>query len=360
MSVQVSYKKQFTVYLVLFMIVFLTVEAVTNIFIKSYVLDGCAGRLDSSGIYSGHSKDELKSLCKDYYDTNVFISDDSSYIIQFPSHSKTVNINSLGLRGDEIQDKQDGVTRILMLGGSTTFGWYALDDQSTIPAYLEKKLNENGKFEVINGGHLNGASFFETNLLERLSVLEPDIVIVYDGYNDITTPLPSKTPDDKIKIQMLIKQFDSYTYTPRAVEKIIHEIQTKTVRQFSDKLNTLTEHYTEKDYVTRADLWEKRWSETCDKFSELKIFVFLQPILGSSDRIMTEYEIGLLHKNAQRDVSYYQLFRDKIPAIDSHCTKAVDISDAFDDINHPMFSDLVHTGSHANELIADRILKEIQ
>ncbi len=365
MSVQVSYKKQFLFGLILILIVFALVEIFTNTVIKSYVIDGCSDRLSSSEIYPKHSISEVRSICADTYDTIVFMSDDRSQIIQFPSqHSPSVNINSIGLRGDEIVlEKEKDVVRILMLGGSTTFGYYSLDDNSTIPAFIQEKLNQRNDitFEVINGGHWSAASAFETKFLENNLELQPDIVIVYDGYNDITTPLPKDISDDRTQLQMFIKQLDFYSYTPRAITKIFHEINSKQMELFSNTLNSVTANYNEYDYVIRSEQWGQRWASTCDAMlsDDLKIFVFLQPFLGTSDRIMSEYEKSLINKNAKQDLDHYYLYKEQLSKIDSHCTSAIDISNAFKNNNVPLFSDLAHVGSYANEIIAEEIILEI-
>ena len=107
MSVQVSYKKQFLFGLIMILIVFAIVEIFTNIVIKSYVLDGCRDRLSSSEIYPKLSILELRSICEDTYNTIVFMSDDRSQIVQFPSqYSSSVNINSIGLRGDQLVSRK--------------------------------------------------------------------------------------------------------------------------------------------------------------------------------------------------------------------------------------------------------------
>ena len=67
-----------------------------------------------------------------------------------------VSINSRGFRGGEIDEtKKPGVTRIVTLVASSTFGYYDRDNE-TYPYYLEQKLNEDlpskGRLEVINLG----------------------------------------------------------------------------------------------------------------------------------------------------------------------------------------------------------------
>lgn len=366
MSVQVSYKKQITFYIILILIIFSAVEIVAQTYVKPKVFEGCADRITASKIYPDYVKSDLISLCKDYYETNVFMSDDRSIIMPFPSqHSNAVNINSLGLRGGEVTlEKPKDVTRIVMLGGSTTFGWYALGDNGSMPTYLQKRIDQNknlGKIEVINGGLPSAGSLFETKFLREIQKLQPDIVIVYDGYNDITNPLPADTPGYKMQLQLFFKQLDSYSYTPRAVQKVLHELDSNIYEKVNKKPNTGTAHFTEEDFTKRADLWEKNWSAACDEFvsKDLKIVVFLQPYLGTSNRTMSEYEAKIFNEDAMRVVEHYSLFKEKIPKIVSHCTMVIDMSDAFEKIDVPIFADLAHTGHYANEIIADKIYEKI-
>ena len=56
----------------------------------------------------------------------------------------------------------------------------------------------------------------------------------------------------------------------------------------------------------------------------------------------------------------YYLLKEKIPKLKEHCTNVIDITDAFEDIDKPVFADRMHTGSYGNEIIADRIYEEMQ
>lgn len=97
-------------------------------------------------------------------------------------------INSHGLRGGEFQSpKPPGVTRILSLGGSSTFG-ILNDDDYTYPAILERLLasEAEGRYEVLNGG-FPGADLesLEAFLSKERPLLEPDIITVYSLFNNI-------------------------------------------------------------------------------------------------------------------------------------------------------------------------------
>lgn len=96
--------------------------------------------------------------------------------------------NALGFRGDEIEiPKPDGTYRILTLGGSTTYGTSVLDYHNAYPYQLQQYLREQGyeNVEVINGGASDYTSYESLiNLQFRGLELEPDLVLIYHGFND--------------------------------------------------------------------------------------------------------------------------------------------------------------------------------
>jgi lysophospholipase L1-like esterase len=97
-------------------------------------------------------------------------------------------INSAGLRGKEFQiPKPEGLTRIVSLGGSSTFG--ALnDDGHTYPALLEQLLasDGDGRYEVLNAGFPGAAlDHLEAFLSRERSAVEPDIITIYSLFNNI-------------------------------------------------------------------------------------------------------------------------------------------------------------------------------
>jgi lysophospholipase L1-like esterase len=99
------------------------------------------------------------------------------------------HINALGLRGPERDAaKPSGVFRIVCVGGSTTFGAGIVGDENTYPARLEALLSAarpDLSIEVLNAG-VPGYTTAENviYLSLRLLDLEPDLVVLYEGYND--------------------------------------------------------------------------------------------------------------------------------------------------------------------------------
>lgn len=93
-------------------------------------------------------------------------------------------INRLGLRGPSASPQKAPQTRrVICLGGSTTFG-FSVSDGEEWPAQLQKTLGSG--FEVLNAGRPGSTTFRDFPYLrDRLLRLEPDVVVLYEGFNDM-------------------------------------------------------------------------------------------------------------------------------------------------------------------------------
>lgn len=99
--------------------------------------------------------------------------------------------NTRGYRGPIVGRKQPGERRIAVLGGSTAFG-YGVRTDETFPWHLEQMLNQpamrpgEGPVTVVNlAWNGEGAHSFRFTL-EDYDYLDPDVVILYSGYNDFS------------------------------------------------------------------------------------------------------------------------------------------------------------------------------
>lgn len=106
---------------------------------------------------------------------------------------EVAGVNVWGYRGAPIGAKQPGERRVVMLGGSTVFGW-GLPAHESIPAFLERRLNAGGgRFSVVNlGAPGQGAHGFAFDLAD-FEYLDYDIVCLYEGYNDLGPLTPRGT-----------------------------------------------------------------------------------------------------------------------------------------------------------------------
>jgi len=99
-----------------------------------------------------------------------------------------VQMNSEGYRTHEFAvPKPGGLVRIVCIGGSTTVAGRTNDE--TYPALLEKKLRERFPglpLEVLNLGVSSVTTEYWLQRLGRVLAYEPDVVIQYQGINDIS------------------------------------------------------------------------------------------------------------------------------------------------------------------------------
>ncbi len=84
-------------------------------------------------------------------------------------------------------EKPEGLTRIVILGGSSAAGAKATGNDKTIPARLEALLNTGSehRFQVLNFAMGGNYSYGEVmKLIAEAVYLRPDVVIMLDGFND--------------------------------------------------------------------------------------------------------------------------------------------------------------------------------
>jgi lysophospholipase L1-like esterase len=100
---------------------------------------------------------------------------------------RSAGLNKWGYRGPAVPRRHDGQPRVAVLGGSTAFGYGVTWDQS-FPAALERGLKASApgrQWSVVNLGYNNEGAYSFRFTLEDFAYLEPDLVVLYEGYNDI-------------------------------------------------------------------------------------------------------------------------------------------------------------------------------
>jgi hypothetical protein len=99
---------------------------------------------------------------------------------------RSAGLNRWGYRGPVVGRKQPNETRIVMLGGSTVFGYGVLWSEAP-PALLEeelRRLRPGQAISAVNLGYNNEGAFAALPNLEDYRFLDFDVVILYEGYND--------------------------------------------------------------------------------------------------------------------------------------------------------------------------------
>ena len=231
---------------------------------------------------------------------------ESSEYSELVPFAESSNLNSLGFRGPEFSEiKPSNTYRIFMVGGSTMFGAGASSDEATIPGMLQKIFDSDSsvqKIEVINAGFSGGNSNTELNLIkQKLVHYQPDLVIVYDGLNDLKGDFP--------------------------IEKIKHN-----------------------------------WKRMCDiaNQNDFDFIITLQPITGFGNKILTHQETvnsftGEDHEGFQliSAKSTYDYMWRELLSLQDNCN-VIDLRGIFDDISGPIYWDQGHISGTGNLILAEK------
>jgi len=173
------------------------------------------------------------------------------------SSTGRIHINSLGFRGEEVErTKPPGTTRIVCLGGSTTFGFY-LHDDTAWPGQLQERLRKafpKRRIEVINAacpGYNTYISY--VNLRTRLIHLQPDIAIICHLHNDAQHAIVNRIavnkridPDAWYPNLMDREGFDSWVWRSLLVDRILDRVSRRksmTSKEFESLYPSILDQY---------------------------------------------------------------------------------------------------------------------
>jgi lysophospholipase L1-like esterase len=113
-----------------------------------------------------------------------------NYALNPRSSGKAGQINSEYhiRRGEPIRPRSEINRRILVLGGSTTFDTQIAREEDTWVGQVEKLVREKygNNYDVINGGV--GGYTLQENMIHYITLLthlEPDVVLLFEGINDV-------------------------------------------------------------------------------------------------------------------------------------------------------------------------------
>ncbi len=370
MSVQVSYKKQTIFFIILICITLIITEGVVRILdIKE---THCA--FIEHEYFKNYNMFEKQDMCEKYaslkYDYTQPIR-----LLAPDQHNKYVNINSDGFRGSEF-DFQDDDYKIFFIGGSTTYGFITSSDEFTIPSLLEKIINNAGlDVKVINAGIPAANSSDELYYLENYILnYSPNMIITYDGWNDILqgrgefTKEKLNSNDILINVKTndvtndnkktgLISFFAKIDYQTGLgialfLSHLINNPEIDLMKNIDLYENTETEAL---DFIESK--LENNWSEICflgEKHGFQTINI-MHPALGTSDREISNSTRSLL--------SDFNVYMKKLN-LDSNrmdsCENVFDFRNIFAGMdNEIIYWDGVHMSNDGNEIVAEKISKKI-
>ena len=246
--------------------------------------------------------------------------------------------------------------RIFVLGGSVLYGIFATSDNTTIPGYLQEFYNEfttDRDVRVINAGVNGHESFAETYLVKNKIIdHNPDLIIVLDGWNDLSGPLEREYKEPKgiehleqysLVIRKYYKTIQFYEFVERVWEKQIGENK----REIND--STVDQ---------KSELWKSRWKEICElgEKENFKVIITLQPIVGAGNKVLAGWELRHVEEAAGYAASY-NFMRNQLNELETSCAGTEDLTNVFDNETGLIYFDVGHIGDKGNRIIAEKMFK---
>ena len=347
MSVQVSYKKQFTFYVLSLLIILAVIEGGARLYENQEKPCHFIG-MDA---FNNVPISIQEKKCMD----NRMITYIEPDILRFAPNQKTesITINSFGFRGPEITlEKPPDTFRIFIVGGSTTFGAGSFSDEETIPGYLQKLFEKTDKnVEIINAGINSGYSYSERFLVENdLQDFNPDMIILYTGGNDSHRPTINPTityGDYGLNIKDL-----KFWRTPFVISDIFIE-----TTRYEKSNNNIDESFTKE----KIAYWTENMKSICSTNSNNQIttIVTLHPILATSQKIFSPDEKKYSEKSnfqsTPTSLKIYDGIGENLKILSNFCDDTYDLRSVFTGISEPIFFDESHINAKGNMIVAEKL-----
>ena len=373
MSVQVSFKKQFTVYFIFIIIILSAVEISARIYEYSPVSTQC--QFIDSPIFEETDYFLMKQICIDHNYVKYSTFPDSNVASFEPNITDTIKINSFGFRGSEFeQEKPDNTYRIFMVGGSSTFGSGVIDE-NTITGIMQKLFEDSNlkwNVEVINAGIPGAESFRETWVIRNIIYdLEPNFIINFGGFNEARMgtnvfereayrnymdydEMKNSIKNENIENENIENEnnlFEFKNYSFYRTPFVIYDILIKDLKEKEFK----NENGLDNDKIIKE--YYENWKNICVSSAEKNIhtMIILQPAPGLTSRDIFEGEIRVGEDVQQ----IYPFLNTTLNELGKFCSITEDYRPIFDDITHPIYIDDIHMGREGNEIIAKKIYEKI-
>ncbi|MDN3664277.1 SGNH/GDSL hydrolase family protein [Algibacter miyuki] len=358
------------------LIIFLLLEIFLGVYYSYHDESGVdenTERIYATGVYDGVELETVKEIFRELRLQDMEWESYLHYRFK-PMYAKHNTIYENGLRKTENPSlkNSDNALKIFCFGGSTMYS-AGSRDAHTIPSELSKLIHTNfpdKNVEVTNFG-CHGYTRATENIQLQQELIKnniPDIVIFYDGVNEIIsahqnneagTPTNAYNRKNEFKVahnyKKRIKLMLRSSYLCRLVITIQRKLKHNTIHaRLDDRPDSLAVD------IANIFLGYVKISKSLEKSYNFKVFNFLQPVVYSKKNL-TEAEQGYFRDQQYYenlyDLSYSIIRKDALMKTDS---TFLDISTVFDTSEKTIYTDFCHTGEYGNQLVADRIFKEIE
>jgi hypothetical protein len=283
----------------------------------------------------------------------------------------TVSVNNLGYRGARslAYRKPPGVLRIVVLGGSSSFGFDA-DDAHVWTAVLERKLQQafGPAVEVVNAA-IPGTSAFEAKIhyLYRIRGMQPDVVLachIWNGMKYFRAIEAGRPLAKGMRRPQSLEAFLKHFQTAWRVRNLYHNYVKPMLRE-----NVYGESQSSPITEIRPGGLAQQWER--QNYEDLVLLLQkdgVLPVLASEPGILSRANIHEPRVRAvvgaeMQGLTFGQILEqwEAVTAIIRDVARRNDavFIDAYGALPHRLdvFTDHVHLTDHGNALMADVIFR---
>lgn len=271
--------------------------------------------------------------------------------------------------------------KIMMFGGSTIWGSGSAD-RNTIPSLLQKNINEkiSQRIKVINYGFSTVTINQQLNLLNSTRINEGDIVVFYDGGNDIFQTMVNENfkgsiigYNQKNKLDIYLHNIKFFLSVNSNTYRLISSIRSSYKSTPNINCNINDENKSKKlmsdgfeYYLSRIEL-AKIYVESNGGI----FFHFLQPSLFHKDLKYSEYEKELI-KQSPLGINECEVYLIRVQNGYKHYSSEYNkkaeiknlknLTNILDSVSYQeeYFIDNLHITSSGNALVSNSIFQTIQ
>jgi len=308
-----------------------------------------------------------------------------------PNSRNNVTIQSSGLRAVPGSSTDSSAIQVFVFGGSTIVGW-RIPDSATICAQIQNGLSVQYDHPVCvtnfgQQGYVNTQQLIELQLQLRAGNI-PDLVIFYDGTNEVWSAVESDTVGVHFGLQEISDLYENRNFT-RERSQILSQYGFLDLASELNSIRLLKAIMGEDMSVSRLSLYQAEPSrcmlhgedfvapsafarEIVDIYEgDLRILkalseefdfeyrVFWQPVLLTGNKRLTREEQIIYDSQSSFLLQLYKECELLTKALEQEYDNFYCITDVFNDVPQTVYQDYCHLNALGDSLIAVRILCDL-
>lgn len=321
-----------------------------------------------------HSYYSTQDWAAQYWDEHLLVVDRwiyHPYTVwrSLPFEGQQINVDEHSRRVTPDSVCGEDSYRIYMFGGSTMWG-FASPDWGTIPAYLQARM-EDRDVCVVNQSDLGFNS--TQGLILLMQLIEqgdiPDMVIFYDGTNDVYTAVQTSEPGSHYYVQNISPVVRGALLKPEESSTLLRDLllQTSTARlllgnppipQPDWALPPFDPAFL--DGVVDVYLENVHMAEALAKQYGFEFFAFVQPVLPIVDRDYTDEEQAIIWNTHESAVEVFRLVYPRWEAAAADDPQLFYFGNILDEQPYPIWVDFNHVTPWGNLAVAHEMNKVVQ